>query len=55
MSDKNQRLVLAIIDFLDASISDGTVKADDREGLEVAGMPCAAFPTPPNFFVVAGL
>jgi len=27
---------LAIIDFLNVSISDGTVKADDREGLEVA-------------------
>jgi small glutamine-rich tetratricopeptide repeat-containing protein alpha len=41
MSDKNQRLVLAIIDFLNTSIEDGTVKADDKEGLEVAGMPCA--------------
>lgn len=37
MSDKNQKLVLSILDFLESSIKDGTVKADDREGLEVAG------------------
>ena len=37
MSDKNQRLVLSIIDFLNTSISAGDVKADDKEGLEVAG------------------
>ena len=36
MSDKEKSLVLAIIDFLDKSIQDGTVKQDDREGLEVA-------------------
>jgi small glutamine-rich tetratricopeptide repeat-containing protein alpha len=36
MSDKDKSLVLAIIDFLDKSIQDGTVKQDDREGLEVA-------------------
>lgn len=37
MSEKQQKLVLAIIDFLNHSIEDGTVKQDDREGLEVAG------------------
>lgn len=37
MSEKQQRLVLAIIDFLNQSINDGTVKADDKESLEVAG------------------
>jgi len=36
MSEKQQKLVLAIIDFLNHSIEDGTVKQDDREGLEVA-------------------
>jgi hypothetical protein len=36
MSDKDKSLVLAIIDFLDKSIQDGTVKQDDREGLEIA-------------------
>ena len=36
MSEKQQSLVLAIIDFLNQSIEDGTVKQDDREGLEVA-------------------
>lgn len=37
MSNK-QRLVLSIIDFLNQSIKDGTVKQDDQEGLEVASM-----------------
>ncbi len=37
MSDtKTQQLVLAIIEFLTASIENGTVKKDDQEGLEVA-------------------
>ncbi|KAF9229619.1 TPR-like protein [Gyrodon lividus] len=36
MADKQQQLVLSIIDFLNQSIDDGTVKADDREGLEIA-------------------
>ncbi|GLB36482.1 putative homodimerisation domain of SGTA [Lyophyllum shimeji] len=36
MSEKQQRLVYAILEFLDQSIKDGTVKADDKEGLEVA-------------------
>ena len=36
MSEKQQRLVLAIIDFLNQSVNDGTVKSDDKEGLEVA-------------------
>ncbi|KIP06947.1 hypothetical protein PHLGIDRAFT_35715 [Phlebiopsis gigantea 11061_1 CR5-6] len=35
MSDK-QPLVLSIIDFLNQSIQDGTVKQDDQESLEVA-------------------
>ncbi|KAJ7225944.1 cytoplasmic protein [Mycena pura] len=36
MTDKQQRLVFSIIEFLNQSIQDGTVKADDRESLEVA-------------------
>ena len=36
MSGKQQRLVYSIIEFLNQSIQDGTVKADDQEGLEVA-------------------
>ncbi|KAF4623816.1 hypothetical protein D9613_001696 [Agrocybe pediades] len=36
MSEKQQRLVYSIIEFLNQSIKDGTVKADDQEGLEVA-------------------
>ncbi|KZT44499.1 hypothetical protein SISSUDRAFT_23850 [Sistotremastrum suecicum HHB10207 ss-3] len=34
--EKTQRLVLSVIDFLNVAIKDGTVKEDDREGLEVA-------------------
>lgn len=36
MSEKQQRLVYTIIEFLNQSIENGTVKADDKEGLEVA-------------------
>jgi hypothetical protein len=37
MSEKQQRLVLSIIDFLNQSINDGIVREEDKEGLEVAG------------------
>lgn len=33
---KKQQLVLAFVDFLNESIQDGTVRDDDKEGLEVA-------------------
>lgn len=36
MADTKQRLVFSIIEFLNQSIEDGTVKADDKESLEVA-------------------
>ncbi|KAB5593004.1 Hsc70 cochaperone (SGT) [Ceratobasidium theobromae] len=36
MSDKKQKLVLSIIDFLETSISDGSIKSDDKEGIEIA-------------------
>jgi hypothetical protein len=36
MADKKQKLVLSVLDFLQTSIADGTVKQDDVEGLEVA-------------------
>jgi small glutamine-rich tetratricopeptide repeat-containing protein alpha len=36
MSEKQQRLVLSIIDFLNQSINDGTIRDEDREGLDVA-------------------
>jgi small glutamine-rich tetratricopeptide repeat-containing protein alpha len=36
MSEKQQKLVLSIIDFLKQSIENGTVKQDDQESLEVA-------------------
>ncbi|KAF8898458.1 hypothetical protein BD779DRAFT_1795158 [Infundibulicybe gibba] len=35
-SEKQQQLVYSIIEFLNHSIDDGTVKSDDRESLEVA-------------------
>jgi hypothetical protein len=37
MSEKQQRLVLSIIDFLNQSIGDGTIREEDRESLDVAG------------------
>lgn len=36
MSEKQQRLVLSIIDFLNQSIKDGTVKQEDQESMDVA-------------------
>ena len=36
MSEKQQRLVYAIIEFINQSIKEGTVKADDQDSLEVA-------------------
>jgi hypothetical protein len=38
MADKKQRLVLSILDFLSDSMDDGTVKEEDKEGVEVAGL-----------------
>jgi len=35
-SMSQQKLVYAIIEFLNKSLEDGTVKQDDKEGLEVA-------------------
>jgi Homodimerisation domain of SGTA len=37
MSEKQQRLVLSIIEFLNQSIRDGTIREEDKESLEVAG------------------
>jgi small glutamine-rich tetratricopeptide repeat-containing protein alpha len=45
MADKKQQLVLSIIDFLNQSIDDGTIKQDDKEGLEVASTFCVLFVT----------
>ncbi|ELU36295.1 TPR_1 domain-containing protein [Rhizoctonia solani AG-1 IA] len=36
MADKKQKLVLSIIEFLESSITDGSIKSDDKEGIEVA-------------------
>ncbi|KAI9511771.1 putative stress-induced protein STI1 [Russula earlei] len=36
MSEKQQRLVLSIIEFLNQSINDGTIPEEDKESLEVA-------------------
>jgi hypothetical protein len=36
MADHKERLVLSILEFLEASIADGTVSADDKDGVEVA-------------------
>jgi hypothetical protein len=36
MAERKERLVLSILEFLEASIADGTVSTDDRDGVEVA-------------------
>jgi len=36
MAEKKQQLVLSIIEFLETSISDGSIKSDDKEGIEIA-------------------
>ncbi|CAE6430597.1 unnamed protein product [Rhizoctonia solani] len=36
MAEKKQKLVLSIIEFLETSITDGSIKSDDKEGIEVA-------------------
>jgi small glutamine-rich tetratricopeptide repeat-containing protein alpha len=38
MSEKQQRLVLSIIDFLNQCINDGTVKSEDKESLDIASV-----------------
>lgn len=38
MAEKKQKLVLSIIEFLETSISDGSIKSDDKEGIEVASV-----------------
>jgi hypothetical protein len=38
MADKKQKLVLSIIEFLETSITDGSIKGDDKEGIEVASV-----------------
>lgn len=39
-------MFIAIIDFLNQSVADGSVSADDKEGLEIAGMPSLVFRCP---------
>ena len=46
MSEKQQRLVLSIIDFLNQSINDGTIREEDKESLEVAGTSTLALVLP---------
>ncbi|KAG8852335.1 hypothetical protein FRB91_006589 [Serendipita sp. 411] len=36
MAERKERLVLSILEFLEASIADGTVSAEDKDGIEVA-------------------
>ena len=45
MSEKQQRLVLSIIEFLNHSIDDGTIREEDKESLEVAGISLTLFPS----------
>jgi len=49
MSEKNQKLVLAILEFLEKSIADGSVREDDKEGIEVAGKSFVLLVMPSTF------
>ena len=42
MAEKNQKLVLTILEFLEKSIADGSVREDDKEGIEVASKSCVS-------------
>lgn len=44
-SNRKQKLVYSILDFLQASMDDGSIKQDDKEGIEVASEPLS-FPLP---------
>lgn len=45
MSDiKKKTLVFSILDFLKTSVEDGTIKGDDKEGVDVASQ----FRSPPE-------
>lgn len=55
MSEKQQQLVLSIIEFLNQSINDGTVRADDKESLEVASMLISIFFSQHREILIYGL
>lgn len=48
MAERKERLVLSILEFLEASIADGTVSSDDKDGVEVASE------SPSNLFTRQG-
>lgn len=49
MADSRKRLALAIIDFLNTSVTDGTLQSDDAESMEIAtGCIAEAFHVDPN-------
>lgn len=55
MSEKQQRLVLSIIEFLNQSINNGTIREEDKESLEVAGTSTLALALPAPHQLISSL
>jgi small glutamine-rich tetratricopeptide repeat-containing protein alpha len=55
MAEKDQKLVLAILEFLEKSIADGSVREDDKEGIEIASTSFVLLIIPPPNFGDASL
>lgn len=49
MAEKNQKLVIAILEFLEKSIVDGSVLEDNKKTIESASKPFVLLIMPPNF------
>lgn len=48
MTGENQKLVLAILEFLEKSISDSSVREDDKKGMEAASKSFVWLRMPPH-------
>ena len=49
MAEENQKLGIAILEFLEKSIMDGSVLEDDKQKIEVASKPFVLLIMPPKF------
>ena len=49
MAEENQRLVIAILEFLEKSIVEGSVLEDKKKTVEVASKPFVLLIMPPSF------
>ena len=49
MAEENQKLGIAILEFLEKSIMDGSILEDDKQEIEVASKPFVLLIMPPKF------